>query len=42
MPKCAVCGEPVNVKKHHIHYYDDYGKKRYEHVECSDIDFNKE
>lgn len=37
MPKCQVCGKPVNTKKHNVYYHDDRGVKRYEHYECSEF-----
>lgn len=37
MPKCHVCHEQVNTKKHHVYYYNDQGKKVYEHIDCADL-----
>ena len=37
MPKCAVCNKPINIKRNHVTYHDDNGKKRYEHIECANL-----
>jgi len=43
MPKCSICGKPVNVKKNHVYerLINKDGvrskKKTYSHVECNDF-----
>jgi hypothetical protein len=37
MYKCAVCNKPVNIKRNHVTYHDENGKKCYEHIECANL-----
>ena len=37
MPKCKVCGKPVNTKKHCVYERDEHGRKHFEHYECSEF-----